>query len=106
MKRVLLFVAIMLVDLLVQDHLNKSSNLQVVEATVISVEKVKNIRKGDKPFMYKVNMRYENDFGRSHETSFIARRRPNFQKDAAIAVAHSPSNPSTIRYQKERIYGL
>lgn len=106
MKRVLLFVSIVFVGLFLENRLNKSSDEQVVQATVTSVERIKNKRKGDKPFLYRVSVRYENNFGRSLKSSFITRRLPSFNKGETINVSYPLSNPSSVSYQRNKAYRL
>ncbi|MEL6720822.1 MAG: DUF3592 domain-containing protein [Bacteroidota bacterium] len=104
MKRVLLFVAIMLTGLFFENRLNKSPNQQATTATVTSVEKIKNKKKGDKPFVYRVNVSYENDFGRQLESSFTARSRPAFDKGEEIPVIYSFADPSSVHYERKKIF--
>jgi len=101
MKHILLLIAIMLIGLFIESRLNKSSDQQVVQATVVSVKKIKNKRKGSRPFVYQVRVKYNSSFGRSHDSSFITQSRPYFQKGEKINIVYSISKPSKVNPRRK-----
>ncbi|MEM0991839.1 MAG: DUF3592 domain-containing protein [Bacteroidota bacterium] len=102
MKKVLLIAAAIILGFFIQKHRQDRANEIQAKATVMDIQKVKNTRKGDKPFVYKIDVRFENEFDRVQKSSFISRRLPSYRRGEVITINYNANNPTQARAVKKK----
>lgn len=101
MKNVLLLAAAVVVGLFTNLLLQPSAH-STTSAQVLSIQKVRNTKKGDKPFVYRVHLLYETTSGRRQQSSMISRRLPAYRIGDEIAVAYEWNRPNRVQPVKPK----
>jgi hypothetical protein len=101
MKNVLLLAAAVVVGLFT-NRLVQPTTYSTTSAQVLSIQKVRNVKKGDKPFVYRVDLLYETTSGRQQRSRMTARQLPTYKIGDAIMVQYQTNRPNRVQAVKRK----
>ncbi|MEM1325681.1 MAG: DUF3592 domain-containing protein [Bacteroidota bacterium] len=96
MKRILLLAAAIVAGLFANSLLQQP-NHSATSAEVLSIQKIRNTRKGDKPFVYRVHLLYETSSGRKERSTIVSRQLPSYSVGEIIDVQYHPAKPNRVQ---------